>query len=183
MSLEVLSMVIFFAPLVLVILFVFGFTYAVDKNVVTTNLPKYDERQRTIRYRAAMHALAFVMIYLVVWALLDLFSVFSWTNEIFVFAMTGVVLAYGIWKGECLLRFATLGWSIGSKNEGPYSSMLCSLGMLLAIFKRMEIRIVAVVLMITGLTLMLLHLYATYRWKKAEKLAETEDPCEEVDVS
>lgn len=183
MSLEVLSMVIFFAPLVLVILFVFGFTYTVDKNVVTTNLPKYDERQRTIRWRAATHAFAFVLIYLVVWAFLDLFGVFSWTNEIFVFAMTGVILAYGVWKGECLLRFATLGWSIGSKNEGPYSSMLCSLGMLLAIFKRMEIRIVALLLMITGLTLMLLHLYATYRWKKAEKLAETEEPCEEVDVS
>ena len=183
MSLEVLSMVIFFAPLVLVILFVFGFTYAVDKNVVKANLPKYDERQRTIRCCAAMHAFVFVLIYLVVWAFLDLFSVFSWTNEIFVFAMTGVVLAYGVWKGKCLLRFATLGWSIGSKNEGPYYSMLCSLGMLLSIFKRMEIRIVAAVLLIIGLTLMFLHLYAAYRWKKAEKLAETEEPCEEVDAS
>lgn len=145
---------------------------------------RYDERQRTMRRSAALHALAAVVVYLVVWAFLDLFGAFPWTKESFAFAMVAVILAYGVWMGECILRDVAVGWNVknGATFVNAHVLMLVNAGSFIGRVEHIGVRIVAVAMMVVGLVLGILNLYAVFRDEKREKLAKTEESYEEVDT-
>lgn len=143
--------------------------------------PRFDERQRTIRRSAALHALAAELVYLVVWAFLDLFGVFPWTKESFAFAMLAVILAYGVWMGECILRDVAVGWSMQNVDSGQNGgvTLLVATGSLIGRSERIGLNIVAAALIVTGLVLSIFNLVAAVRDEKRKKLAEAEESCEE----
>ena len=145
-------------------------------------LPQFDERQRAVRSRAALHAFVFVLIYLVAWACLDLCGTFAWTKEVFVVAVLAVILAYGVWMGECILRDVAIGWNIKQENRKLplYILFLCNVS--IGVFFNAEhtgIKVVTGAFWITGFVMMMLQSYVDRRKKKAEKLME--EVCEEVE--
>ena len=133
-------------------------------------LSQFDERQRTLRCRAALHALVVVLIYLVVWAFLDLCGI-AWAKESFVCAMLAVVLAFGVWMGECILRDVAIGWNIKqeSRRLPLYVLFLSNIGISFAYnFPHTRIKIVAAAFAITGASMLMLQSYADHRRKKRE---------------
>lgn len=134
-------------------------------------LSQFDERQRTIRCRAALHALVVVLIYLVVWAFLDLCGI-AWAKESFICAMLAVILAYGVWMGECILRDVAIGWNIKQENRRlpMYVLLLCNVSV--GFFFNVEhtgIKIVAAAFWITGFAMLMLQSYADHRRKKRDE--------------
>ena len=136
-------------------------------------LSQFDERQRTLRCRAALHSLVVVLIYLVVWAFLDLCGI-AWAKESFVCAMLAVVpvvLAFGVWMGECILRDVAIGWNIKQENRRLplYVLFLSNIGISFAYnFPHTRIKIVAAAFAITGASMLMLQSYADHRRKKRE---------------
>lgn len=134
-------------------------------------LSQFDERQRTLRCRAALHALFCVLIYLVVWAFIDLCGTYAWTKESFVCAMLAVILSFGVWMGECILRDVAIGWNIKQENRRlPFFVLLmCNLGITCFFnIQHTGIKIVGAALGITAFTMLMLQSYADHRRKKRE---------------
>ena len=61
------------------------------------NKALYDERQTIIRLRAGVHALFALGGYLVLWALLDFFGGWLWTDEVAPLVFGGAMLAVVVW--------------------------------------------------------------------------------------
>lgn len=178
----VIAFVIMLAAIFLSMLFPLIYVLCFERARIKENLPKYDERQHTIRRRAALHAFAAVLVYLVMWAFLDLFGVFPWTKEVFAFAMIAVILAYGVWMGECILRDVTVGWNVkelDSPNNGALL-LLTTIGLVIVRVEHIGVRIVGMAMVVVGLVLQILNLCAIMRDEKRKKLAEAEEEVEEM---
>lgn len=146
------------------------------------DMAQFDERQRTLRRNAALHALVCVLIYLVVWAFLDLSGAFFWTKESFVIAMLAVILAYGIWKGECISRGVAYGWNMKPEQRAPHPVMVGPLCMIAAFMEDIRLTIVAVAVAVTVFVISILNVCVERRLRKLEKDVEMAVPCEEVDA-
>ncbi len=179
----IIAFVVMVAAISLSMLIPLIYVLCFERARVKASLPRYDERQHTVRRRAALHAFAAVLVYLVVWAFLDLFGSLSWTKEVFAFAMVAVILAYGVWMGECILRDVTVGWNVkgeDSPHNWPFV-LLATIGLIIVRVEHIGVRIVAMAMVVVGLILQILNLYAILRDEKRKKLAETEEACEEVE--
>jgi len=173
--------------LVAVIAFMFApFVYALHREGKTAKArgeqSRFDERQRLLRCGAAMHALFCVLIFLLIWACLDLSGMYAWTQESFVCAMLAVILAYGVWMGECILRDVAIGWNTKKENKRPQLGVFLPsyLGIWFILYsKHTGMKVIGGAFIVTAVTMVILQGYAEYRQKKAEKV--TEDSCEEVE--
>lgn len=172
----VASLVFMFAPMI------YGFYGEWKAAKERGEVAQFDERQRTLRRNAALHALVAVLIYLVVWAFLDLCSAFSWTKESFVIAMLAVVLAYGIWMGECIFRGVAYGWNMKPEQRAPHPVMVGPLCMIAAFMEDIRLTIVAVAVAVTVFVISILNVCVERRLRKLEKDVEMAVPCEEVDA-
>ena len=181
-----ICMIVLFVSMMLFILVPVAYAVRMETKAAKARgeLAQYDERQRMIRCRAAMHALVCVLVYLVVWAFLDLCGVYAWTNASFVCAMLAVILAYGVWMGECVLRDVAVGWNIKPEKrvaQPRHVFLLFNWGVGFFIgFDYIEIKVVAGALSITAFAIIMLDAYANQRRIKAEM--PPEDLGEEVDA-
>ena len=90
------------------------------------NKALYDERQTIIRLRAGVHALFALGGYLVLWALLDFFGGWPWTDEVAPLVFGGAMLAVVVWTMECALRDAAVGWNQKSGAAIPMYTLYTS---------------------------------------------------------
>ena len=172
---------IMLAVIFLWMLFPMIYVLCFERERVKASLPKYDERQHTLRRRAAVHALVAMLLYLMSWAFLDLFGSFPWTKEVFVFAMVAVILAYGVWMGECILRDVTVGWNVkgeDSQKNCP-ALLLIVIGNVVGHVEHIGVKIVALAMAVVGVVLQILILFIILRDEKRKKLAAMEEACEE----
>ena len=93
-----------------------------------------------------------------------------------------VILAYGVWMGECILRDVAVGWSMQNVDSGQNGgvTLLAATGSLIGRWsEQIGLKIVAAALIVTGLVLSICNLIAVFRDEKRKKLAAVEETCEE----
>lgn len=135
------------------------------------NKALYDERQTIIRLRSGVHALLTLVGYLILWALLDFFGPWAWTDEVAPLVFGGVMLAAVVWTVECTLRDAAVGWN---QNDGApgQAAILSSWLICCAMWGNMLWEkggfVISAVLCLTalGLAVMELVIYVKHRRKK-----------------
>ena len=88
---------------------------------------QFDERQELIRLKASQHALYVLGGYLLVWLIAEAAGVLRWENRTAGLLAGGLLLAFVVWNGECILRGAMLGFN-QRKNEGAQIAQYLLLG-------------------------------------------------------
>ena len=79
---------------------------------------RFDERQRIAQAKAGVHALVTLVVYLIVWAALDVRGGRAWTDEVSPMVLMGLLMAHLIWTAECILRDAWSSWKDGRPALG-----------------------------------------------------------------
>lgn len=136
---------------------------------------QYDERQKLIRLEAGVHTLYALGAYLLVWLILEYLDVLlHWEVQTFTLLAAGLLLAFAVWSGECILRGAMLGFNQRKSESGQIISYF-SLGACWTIIgstntDTMSGALRAVQLLMGGsfLILGILMLYARYRRRQME---------------
>ena len=148
-----------------------------------TSKAQYDERQKLIRLKASQHALYVLGGYLLAWLVAEAAGLLPWEQRTVGLLGGGLMLAFTVWNGECILRGAMLGYN-QRKNEGGQISMYLILGACWTLMGWVNfdgaldgsLGLVQLLLGGSWLIMGVLMLYARHRRKLAERSAEDSEP-------
>lgn len=87
--------------------------------------PEYDERQRLARLRAGNHALYTLLLFLLVWTILDQLGWFAWTQSVLDMALCALILAWGVWASDCILHDGFVRWKDKRKDANASVLVYC----------------------------------------------------------
>ena len=105
--------------------FALGIQSELESRKKRGELPQYDERQKLARQRAGNHAMYVLLIFLVLWAILNQIGWFTWTNSILDLVLCALILTWCVWASDCILHDGFSSWKDKQKNadnlSGTYS--------------------------------------------------------------
>lgn len=84
--------------------------------------PRYDERQRTVRLRAGNRALASLIVYLVLWTILNQLG-YAWAQNIWSMLFCALFLVWGVWSVDCVANGGFIGWK--EQKNTPDNLAMC----------------------------------------------------------
>ena len=71
--------------------------------------PRFDERQRIARLRAGNHTLYALLVFLILWTVLDQMDC-GWLGNAWSMLFCALLLAWGVWTADCILHDGFIGW-------------------------------------------------------------------------
>lgn len=145
----------------------------------------YDERQKMARLQAALFSLISLCGYLTLWMVLHLGGWFEWTTAVVELIFCGFMFAATVGAGYCVLNDASIGWNQKPETVKTQKILYVVYGFMFPVYAGAQEGSMSVVFLFVSLCMWAMAVatfYADHRRKKAEKLAETEEPCEEVDA-
>lgn len=71
--------------------------------------PRFDERQRIARLRAGSHALCALVVFLILWTILNQLG-YPWAQSIWTMLSCALLLTWGVWAVDCILHDGLIGW-------------------------------------------------------------------------
>ena len=82
--------------------------------------PRFDERQRIVRLRAGNHALCALIVFLILWTLLDQLG-YDWLGNIWSMLFCALFLVWGVWSVDCILHDGFIGWKEQKNIPNSYA--------------------------------------------------------------
>ena len=82
--------------------------------------PRFDERQRIVRLRAGNHALYALIVFLILWTVLDRLD-YAWLGNIWSMLFCALFLVWGVWSADCILHDGFIGWKEQKNIPNSYA--------------------------------------------------------------